>query len=158
MRARALVSPAERVLRESDTDVWPRWSADRERRELRQSARATVATKHAADEPIYPRECAERIAVDIHHAGPDCRYVWPTLGSAWGRLLKAQPELSPELTRQREAATTAALNALPRSQQGAVRELRTRIDLLLMAHEWAAFACGFEAGWLDERARLKDAR
>jgi hypothetical protein len=102
MSRRALVSPAERALRESEADTWARWSEDRERRELQARARATVANKQAADEPIYPRECAARIAVETQHVAPDWRHIRPTLGAPWGRLLKSQPELSPELIRQRE--------------------------------------------------------
>jgi hypothetical protein len=153
MSRRALVSPAERTLRESDTDVWQRWSEDRERRDLQARARATVANKHAADEPIYPRECAARLAADTCHVAPDWRHIRPTLGAAWGRLLKAQPELSPEITRQREAAVTAVFNAVPPSFQAHVHELRTLIDLLLVAHEAGAYYVGFEAGRLDARKR-----
>src|SRR5690606_32931856 len=110
-------SPAQRALRETDTETWARWSEDRERRELQERARATVAAKQAADEPIYPRECAERIACDTQHCAPDWRHIRPTLGAPWGRLLKAQPELSPEMIRQREAVVTAVFNSVPRPLQ-----------------------------------------
>ncbi len=161
MKRAALVSPAERTLRESEADTLARWSVDRERRELQDRARATIATNQAAGEPIYPRECAERIAADTCHVAPDWRHIRPTLGRPWGRLLKAQPELAPESTKQREAAVTAVFNSVPSSLQGTVRELRTLIDLLLVGHEASAYQVGFEAGKIegrqseDERGRLR---
>jgi hypothetical protein len=42
-------------------------------------------------------------------------------------------------------------NAVPPSFHAHVHELRTLIDLLLVAHEAAAYVVGFEAGRLDER-------
>jgi hypothetical protein len=153
MKRAALISPADRVLTESEGDTWARWSEDRERRDLQARARATVANKQTAGEPIYPRECAARLAAETHHVAPDWRHIRPTLGAPWGRLLKAQPELSPEITRQREAAVTAVFNAVPPSFQAHVHELRTLIDLLLVAHEAAAYVVGFEAGRLDARQK-----
>ncbi|CAN5877471.1 hypothetical protein BH24ACI5_BH24ACI5_04200 [soil metagenome] len=161
MKRAALVSPAERALGASATEIWATWSEERDRRELQARARATVAQKIAADEPIYPRECAERIAADTQHVAPDWRHIRPTLGAPWGRLLKAQPERAPEITKQREAVVTAVFNAVPSSLQGTVRELRTLIDLLLVGHEASAYQVGFEAGKIegrqheDERGRLR---
>lgn len=113
--------------------------------------RKELETREAANLPIYPRECAERIAQDTAAVAPDWRHIRPTLGAPWGRLLKAQPELSPELTRQREAAITAVFNAAPSHLRESVRELRTLIDLLLMAHEAAAYQVGWESRAVHDR-------
>lgn len=158
MRPRTLVSPADRALTESESTTWARWSEDRERRDLQRQARATVASKQAANEPLYPRECAERIASETCHIAPDWRHIRPTLGAPWGRLLKAQPELSPKITAQREATITAVFNGAPRHLQEAVKDLRVLIDLLLMAHEAAAYQVGFEAGRMDERQHASTRR
>lgn len=156
--SRRSLSPATRALQETETETWARWSEDRDRRDLQQRARATVANRLTANEPIYPRECAERMAADTQHVAPDWRFIRPTLGAPWGRLLKSQPELAPEVTRQREAAVTAVFNAVPSSYQMHVRELRTLIDLLLTAHESAAYQVGFEAGKLEAKASIADRR
>ena len=142
------MNPVERALTETSADVWARWSRDRERRDIQQRINADLEARAAANLPIYPRECAERIAEDARAVAPDWRHMRPTLGPAWGRLLKAQPELAPDLTRQREATITAVFNSAPRHMQDAVRDLRTLIDLLLVAHEAAAYQVGFEAGKL----------
>lgn len=151
MQAEKPVNPAERCLSESSRDVWSRWSVDRERREIQKRVNAEQERREAENLPIYPRECAERIAQDTAAVAPDWRHFRPTLGPAWGRLLKAQPELAPDLTRTREATITAVFAAVPTHLRQSVTELRTLIDLMLMAHEAAAYVVGFEAGKLYER-------
>jgi hypothetical protein len=47
---------------------------------------------------------------------------------------------------------TAVFNAVPASFQADVRDLRTLIDLLVVAHEAAAYVVGF-AGRLDARQK-----
>ena len=138
--------PDERTLSETSAETWARWSREREHRNIQRRIAAETNAREAASLPIYPRECAERIAEETRTVAPDWRHMRPTLGPAWGRLLKAQPELTPDLTRQREAAITGVFNAVPRHMQEAVRDLRTLIDLLLVAHEAAAYQIGFEAG------------
>jgi hypothetical protein len=118
------------------------------------SARSTpnsIEARDAANFPIYPRECAERLADEMSTVAPDWRYIRPTLGPAWRRLLKAQPELSPEIADQREATITAVFNSVPRHLRGTVGDLRTLIDLLLMGHEVTAYLVGFESGRRAER-------
>lgn len=146
--------PAARCLSASSRDVWHRWSIDRERRELQRQVNAEQERREAANLPIYPRECAERIAQDTAAVAPDWRHIRPTLGPAWGRLLKAQPELAPDLTRRRESTITAVFAGVPPHLRESVRDLRTLIDLLLTAHEAAAYQVGFEAGRLDERIAI----
>lgn len=131
-------NPAAECLSADSRDVWNRWSEDRARREIQKRINTEQAAREAADQPLYPRECAERIAQDTAAVAPDWRHIRPTLGPAWGRLLKAQPELAPDLTRQREAVITAVFAAVPSHLRESVRDLRTLIDLLLTAHESAA--------------------
>lgn len=138
----------------TSTEVWQRWSEDRERREIQRKVNAEMEAREAASLPIYPRECAARIAEETHSVAPDWRHIRPTLGPAWARLLKAQPELAPDLTRQKEQAITAVFNTVPRHLQGAVADLRILIDLLLTAHEAAAYQVGFESGKLHAAARV----
>lgn len=146
--------PVQRVLTEASADVWARWSHDRELRQIQRRVHAETEAREAANLPIYPRECAQRIAEDTRTVAPDWRHFRPSLGAAWGRLLKAQPELTPELTRQREATITAVFNSVPSHLQPSLRELRTLIDLLLMAHEAAAYQVGYEGGKLDAQTRV----
>jgi hypothetical protein len=145
------VSAAQRCLTESSKDVWERWSHDRERRQLQRKINAELEAREAANQPIYPRECCERIAQETYNVAPDWRHIRPTLGPAWGRLLKAQPELTPDLTRQREAAITAVFNAAPPHLRESVRDLRVLIDLLLVAHEAAAYQVGWESRAVHDR-------
>lgn len=114
---------------------------------------AEIEAREAANLPIYPRECAERIAQETHSVAPDWRHVRPTLGPAWGRLLKAQPELAADITAQREATMTAVFNSVPRHLRASVNDLRLLIDLMLMAREAAAYHVGYESGRLTERAQ-----
>ncbi|HVL66773.1 MAG TPA: hypothetical protein VM364_05870 [Vicinamibacterales bacterium] len=153
MSRRQDLSAVKRALTESSAETWARWSEDRQRREIQRRINAEMEVRHAADLPIYPRECAARIAEETRTVAPDWRHIRPTLGPAWGRLLKAQPELAPDLTKQREATITAVFNAVPRHLQECVRDLRTLIDLLLTAHEAAAYQVGFEGGKLHAQDR-----
>lgn len=158
--ARTTTHAVDTVAEPDDTrsrEVWARWARDREAREVQRTINAELEARDAANLPIYPRECAERIAEDMQTVAPDWRHIRPTLGPAWRRLLKAQPELSPELVAQREATITAVFNAVPRHLRGSVDDLRTLIDLLLAGHETAAYLVGFESGRLVERVR-EDAR
>src|SRR5688572_21312197 len=121
------------VLSESSREVWQRWRVDREIRAARRRINAELEAREAANLPIYPRECAQRLAEDLQTVAPDWRHARPTLGPAWGRLLKAQPELARDLTEQREQAVTAVFASVPKAMQRTVSELRTLIDLLLTA-------------------------
>lgn len=58
------VSPATRALQKTDSETWAEWTEDRERRELQARARAMVAAKVAADQPIDPTECTRAPAAD----------------------------------------------------------------------------------------------
>lgn len=118
------INAAQRALTESSADVWARWSQDRERREMQRRINAEIEAREAANLPIYPRECAERIAQDTQKVAPDWRHIRPSLGPVWARLLRAQPELAADLTRQREATITAVFDAVPRYMRESVRELR----------------------------------
>lgn len=150
------------VLSETSADVWRRWSQDRAIRAQQRAINAEAERREAANLPIYPRECAMRLAEDTRTVAPDWRHMRPTLGAAWGRLLKAQPELAPDLTKQREATVTAVFNSVPLHLQASVTDLRQLIDLLLMGHEAAAYHVGFEAGRLersthvDNRGRIRN--
>lgn len=46
----------------TSTEVWQRWSEDRERRQIQRRVNAEMEAPEAANLPIYPRECAARIA------------------------------------------------------------------------------------------------
>ena len=142
---------AQRCLTETSREVWERWSHDRQLRQLRRKANAELEAREAANLPIYPRECAKRIAEDTCDVAPDWRHIRPTLGPAWGRLLKAQPELAPDLTRAREAAIRAVFDSAPSHLRETIRDLRVLIDLALTAHEAAAYQVGFEAGRMYDK-------
>lgn len=144
----ASVPVAVKPLTEESGDIWARWARDREARQIQRKINAEMEAREAASLPIYPRECAERIAQDTKDVAPDWRTIRPTIGPAWGRLLKAQPELSRELSEQREATITAVFNTVPRHLRATVNDLRALIDLLLMAHEAAAYQVGYEGGKL----------
>lgn len=146
--------PALRVLREGADDTWKRWSDDRERREVEARIRAEIERRDLEATPLYPRECAERIAQDTADVAPDWRHFRPTMGKAWGRLLKAQPELAPDLTAQREQVIKAVFASVPRSLRDSVGDLHRLIDLMLTAHESAAYQVGFEAGRIHERQHV----
>lgn len=151
--SRRPIDPPVDPLTERSRDVWARWRVDRERRELQQQINAATEAREAANLPIYPRECAERLADETARCAPDWRHVRPTLGPAWGRLLRAQPELSPEIVRQREQTITAVFNSVPPNLRPCVADLRTLIDLLLIGHEVAAYQVGFESGRRVEQMR-----
>lgn len=143
------VDAATRCLSATSAEVWARWSVDRERREIQKRVNAEREAREAANMPIYPRECAERIAEETCDVAPDWRHIRPTLGPAWGRLLRAQPELTPDLTRQREAAITAVFASVPSHMRECVRDLRILIDLMLAAHE----AASYQVGWASHAAK-----
>lgn len=148
-------------LSETSVETWARWRADREARELQQRIAADAAEQDARELPIYPVELARRIAEDTRATAPDWRATDGQRGAAWGKLLRLQPELLAEITRQREAVITAILNTLPRHLHASVNELRTLTALLLAGHEAAAYAVGYQAGLLrtqehtDERGRTR---
>lgn len=147
------MTAVERALTEGSKDVWARWSHDRELRQLQRKAHAELAAREAANLPIYPRECALRIAEDTRASAPDWRFIRDTLGPAWMRLLRAQPELAPAMTKQREATITAIFNSVPSHLQASINDLRTLIELMLIAHECAAYLVGFEGGKLRAHER-----
>lgn len=148
-------------LSESSADTWARWSQDRAARELQQRITSAAAEQDARELPIYPVELARRIAEDTRTTAPDWRATDGQRGAAWGKLLRLQPELMPEITRQREAVITAILNTLPRHLHASVNELRTLTALLIAGHEAAAYLVGFQAGLLraeehtDSRGRTR---
>ena len=157
-------SVVQRALSETSEETWRRWGVDRDRREVQRRINKELEAREFANLPIYPRECAVRLAEDTRSVAPDWRHIRPDLGPAWSRLLKAQVELTPEITDQREATITAVFKAVPRHLQPAVADLRILIDLLLIGHEAAAYQVGFEAGRLnqsaqeDERGRVRHSR
>jgi hypothetical protein len=136
-------------LRDSSADVWARWSRDREQRRVEALMRLEAENRALMTAPLYPHECAQRCAEDSRRFVRDWRAIRPQLGAAWGKLLKAQPELSPEMTRQRRDVLNAIVNSLPAHLRSAAGEMHTMIDLMLTAHEAAAYHVGFEAGKLD---------
>lgn len=144
-------------LADTDAEVWNRWSRDREIRDAVERRQLDLENREVATRAIYPRECAERLADAIKTVAPDWRTARPTLGPAWGQLLKQQPELAPELTRRREAIITALFNHTPPEFHRALTDLRKLIELMLEAHEAAAYLVGWEGGRQHERLRV-DAR
>jgi hypothetical protein len=147
------VGPAD-PLTDSSAATWARWSRDREQRRIETLMHAEAENRALMTQPLYPLECAKRIAEDMRGVAKDWRAMRPTLGPAWGRLLKAQPELGPELTRQRRMVLDAIITSLPAHLQTTANELHNLIDLLLTGHEAAAYHVGFCAGQLD--AELRD--
>lgn len=129
--------------------MWNRWSREREIREAVEQRTIDLDNRQLATKAIYPRECAATLADELKYVAPDWRTARPTLGSAWGQLLKQQPELAPELTRRREAIITALFNNTPSEFHRAIQDLRKLIDLLLEAHEAAAYLVGWESGRLS---------
>jgi hypothetical protein len=133
-------------LTENSADVWARWSRDKELRDVVERRKVELHNKTLATQPLYPRECAAQVAESIRLVAPDWRHARATLGPAWGRLLKAQPELAPELTKRREAIVVSLFNATPPEYHRAISDLRALFDLVLIAHEAAAYVVGFESG------------
>ena len=125
------IGPATAVdpLTETDAEIWNRWSRDREIREAVERRRMALANREMAERSIYPIECAQRLAHELKAVAPDWRAARPTLSAAWGQLLRQQPELTPELTRRREAVITALLNNTPPEFHRAIEDLRKLIDL-----------------------------
>ena len=103
MKVARPAAPAD-PLREDSAAVWSRWSRDREIRDVVEQRTIDLDNRQLATRAIYPRECAARLADELKYVAPDWRTARPTLGPAWGQLLKQQPELAPELIRRREAA------------------------------------------------------
>jgi hypothetical protein len=150
----AVIKPAQPIgpadpLRDSSAETWARWSRDREQRRIETLMHAEAQNRALMTQPLYPQECAQRCAEDTRRFAKDWRAVRPSLGAAWGKLLKAQPELSPEMTKQRRLVLTAIIDSLPAHLQATANELHNLIDLLLTAHEAAAYHVGFCAGQLD---------
>ncbi len=132
---------------------WSNWSAERERQRLAFEARERAAVMG----PIYPAELARALAEDHVQYGVDWRYIRPTLGAEWDQLLRSQPELDARTVREREDLWRALLNGASRSMQGVITDLRIHLDLVLTAHECAAYRVGVETGKLMARTRV-DAR
>jgi len=146
-------------LSESSAAVWNRWSRDREIRQAVEHRTVELTNREIATRAIYPRECAARLAEELKTVAPDWRFARPTLGPAWGQLLKQQPELAPELTKRREAIITTLLNHTPPEFHRAIHDLRKLIDLRLEAHEAAAFYVGWETrAVVQGREQPPDAR
>jgi hypothetical protein len=137
-------------LRDSDAETWARWSKDRELRDVVAQRKLDLDNRQLSEKPIYPRELAERLADEIRYTAQDWRACRPTLGPAWGQLLKQQPELSPLLVKRRESIIVALFGATPPEFHPAISDLRRLFDLTLAAHECAAFQIGVESGRLAE--------
>ena len=143
-------------LHDSSADVWARWSRDADLRATVRRREQELKNRELASQPLYPRECAEALAEDMKQVAPDWRAARPTLGAAWGRLLKAQPEMAPELVKRRESIITALFNNTPPELHPGLRDLRTLFDLHLTAHESASFMVGFASGRIHERQNVDD--
>lgn len=144
--SRPLNVAVQRALTASADEIAAQWEQDRADTigaeiVTRREQQDTIATA-----PIYPRECAVRLADELRPVAPDWRTARPTFSAAWRKLLEQQPELAREHTRRREAITTSLLNQLPPELHRAVHELRALIEGRLIAHETAAFLVGWEAG------------
>ena len=144
-------------LRDSSAETWGRWSRDKEIREAVERRAEDLQNRDMATRAIYPRECAAKLANELKYVAPDWRTARPTLGPAWGQLLKQQPELAPALTRRREQIIATLFNTLPSEYHAAIFDLRKLIDLMLEAHEAAAYLVGFESGRLAEQTYLRRA-
>jgi hypothetical protein len=70
---------------------WSGWSADYERKRLESEA---AARQQIADGGRYPRELADKMAVDLaRQMVPDWRMARHEFGAAYRRVLSEQPEL-----------------------------------------------------------------
>jgi hypothetical protein len=115
--------------------------------------------RRAAAESAERQRTVERLAhrlqvlTELKYVAPDWRHSRPTLGPAWGQLLRQQPELAPELTKRREAIIVSLFNTAPPEYQRAIQDLRKLFDLALEAHGAAAYQVGFAGGRLFERTQ-----
>src|SRR5258708_4537303 len=106
-------------------DDWPEWSIKDERRRLEAEIEAR-RTVHAT--PVYPREIAVQIAGDAARTLiPDWQLLRLEHRALFVQLLRAQPLLT---------------------------DVRTILELRLLAHEAAAFLVGMETGRALERQHV----
>jgi hypothetical protein len=130
---------------------WSDWSAAREHERLQREANARAI---AINRPVYPQELAERIAQDTARYARDWRIIRVSLGAEWGRLLRSQPELDATATRQREELWRALLAGVSAVLRPVVSDLRAYLEMMIAAHEAAAYHVGFEAGRLEAATRI----
>lgn len=128
---------------------WSEWSADQERRRIQTDI---DERRRVMEDPIYPREIAEKIAKDVARTlVPDWHLLRQEQRGFFVKLLRQQPALQQREVRQMDSLLNLIADNLPRHLQPLLHDLRTILELRLVAHEAAAFLVGVETGRRLER-------
>lgn len=141
---------------------WAEWSADREQRRIE----SEITERRAiTDGAIYPREIAEKIAQDAARTVvPDWTVLRDDHRGLFVKLLRDRPELQQREVRQLDSLLHLIRDNLPSHLQPLITDLRTILEIRLLAHEAAAFLVGVETGrrlerqYVDSRGRLRTRR
>jgi hypothetical protein len=128
---------------------WSEWSAEQERQRL---AANVAEAQAAAEQPIYPRELAERIASEYAKVSfPDWRLLKIESRGLVQRLIRDQPEMRQPETKRRGELVTLIRGHLPPHIRALLSDLETIYGLIVTAQESAAFLVGHAMGRQYER-------
>jgi hypothetical protein len=123
---------------------WSEWSEEQERKRI---AANVAEVQKFVENPIYPRELAERIASEYAKvAFPDWRLLKVESSGLLARLVRDQPEMKQREAKQRNDLIGVLRNALPNHLRPLLGDLELIQGLHTDAREAAAFMVGFSLG------------
>jgi hypothetical protein len=149
----------ERQQRAAPRADWSEWSEARERDRI-----AKDIAQHAQERDLSERELSERIADDhFKKAFPDWRLLRRESHGLFRHLLAKQPEMKQREIRSRGDMLHLIRTNLPPHIRELVTDLELLNEFVQIAHEGAAFLCGYALGrkservYLDSRGRVRHA-